>query len=234
MRGRFINKQYIILILVLILGVIIMFSVFIFGEREKKTDLKTSQTPPEEIQKQLTEQASITPPSSSFLALGQNQSFTINPGMNIDSSNLLINVTKRSDAKDMSPEEVFFDKKSYSNQIVITLQELIQAYTSYEVSVVNFPDNRLILKNTYLSEIPIESNLEKNDVGLSKFLPYEVENFILSYLPDRNIYYFNFKANLDSSIPIEQQFKNAQNTALDFIVQKGFDINTIKIEWRFR
>jgi hypothetical protein len=172
----------------------------------------------------------LNPIESQILTPGQIQTFTITFTKPVAFNKYSLSVTKS--APRTTEQKVDFTSSFGDRSLQITLTEVIQPTTTYTITLQEKGSSNILFSVFYNSGNPPLPTIAQNNTQLQQYLPYETDSYILSYLPSRNIYIFNFKYDSTLSGGINDQYESAKKAAIEFITSKGININSIVIEWR--
>ena len=155
---------------------------------------------------------SVMPTYTTVLNPGKNEEFTIRLSQSILHNSLKILLTKvkpseTSDKTTSVPISTAF--KDSGKTIIVSMQEPVEIYHEYSLIIID-QNNKTLLSTTYLTSNVEISVVQKNNLELKQFLPYETLNYKLSYNELRNEYIFNFKVDPSSPTGFKEQYEEAK------------------------
>jgi methionine-rich copper-binding protein CopC len=178
----------------------------------------------------------VDPADGSLLNAGQKQKFNITFDQPIQTNWVTVQLTAKNTTSDQSsPTTVNYTESmaSDSRTLTISSSETIGPNFDYELVVKNATNSNLTLLDAhYTAGEPAPSPAANNNPALQQYLPYETQNYLLSYSKEQNVYVFNFKYDPNSSVDLNTQYDQAKDEATRFIQSKGIDVNSIVIQWR--
>lgn len=222
------NKQSLLLIGIIILAIIILASMLLF-KKPATPPSNSSQNPIVNLQLE-----NVQPAKNAPLEIGKAAQFAFSFNQPIELNQFNIKVTKINITQDNSSTIADFVKQ-FSNDkktLILSLKEPVGAYTSYTITLSSAETGTTLYTASYFSQTPKASPATSNNLQLKQFLPYETNNFVLSYVVDTNTYVFNFKFDINNPATSSTQFDQAKQQALDFIKSKDIDPNSVVIDWR--
>lgn len=189
----------------------------------------TVTSPPEKI---VVEKAFPFEPQ--FLTPGKPQIFYIYFRGGVPSMDTIhIDLTSLDIAQDDVPKPVQITTyKVAQNVLAVKTLDPIQQLSDYTLTITNTDTGEELYSGIYPANELTPTPIASNNPVLERYLPYETTNYALNYLPEKNIYVFDFIYDPNSPDTIEKQFDDAKAAAINFIESKGIDINSIVIEWR--
>jgi hypothetical protein len=176
----------------------------------------------------------IAPSDQEILTPGKVQDFSVefNTALPINSVFILLKAKDIIEGGDYKTVE-FSQTLTNSNKLLtIKTNSKILPFHSYNLTIYQTNGTKL-LQVTYTSDRFERTREPQNNPELAKFLPYEAPSYTLSYIEERNLYVFSFNYNAESEESVDSQYEKAKADAERFIQNKGIDINSLKIEWRF-
>lgn len=235
MRDLIKTKEFILLVIVFFLGMVVVLSIVFLPKSPKKQPEASSKPISDLNQPQIISGSiatSIVPKSTVALIPNSNQKFVVTFRETININNLSVSLNSIDIVSDQATlEKITSNLSSDKKTLSILTDSVIKPYRQYLLKI-NY-NNQQILNEVYLSDKPQATIAPSNNKSLSSYLPYETNTFKLSYQTDKNLYIFNFKFDDKSKDNIDVQYDKAKQEAIKFIQDKGIDINSIVIEWRF-
>lgn len=228
---NFLKTKKTVLLFFIILTILFLVLLFSIANQKSKniTGKNSSSNVTEESQLEV---AGFNPDPSETLIPSTNQTIYVTFNALINENSVRIDLTKKDIRKDESPQSINSQNNINSNTLEIIILEPILPLMEYSLRIFDLKNN-LISKATYISEDIKPTPVEKNNIELSNFLPYETESFRLSYNEEKNIYIFNFKYNEKSDDSLLDQYEKAKKQAIEYIESNNIDSNSIVIEWRY-
>lgn len=178
-------------------------------------------------------QLSLTPDESVRLLPEQKQTFRISFPSSTDTRYFTMQLTQA-----VVPEEttsvapITIVRDTDTNTFIVTMLSPVVSSTVYRLNIVNSQTNDIIYQAKYISQDLLPTPIPTNNEALKQYLPYETNQFLLSYNTSRNVYVFNLKIVVNDPSDLENQFQKAKEAAEAFIQSKGVDPASLVIEWR--
>lgn len=237
-RFLLIKKQYLFLIVALGLLILVLFSALLFRKTTKEvievspspTTTAFTPTPIPEIGD--AKVLGIEPTEQTPLIPGNIQIFNIQLDKPIEDSTFNVQLIEKDLTEDLEDKKIEVKKSIQESIIRIETVLPIQAYSRYTLTITTSRGQQLF-SVSYLSDKPVASPAINNNLILADFLPYLTDSYSLRYSADDNLYIFSFKYNEYDLNTLEKQFDKAKASAEKFIKEKGINLNSIKIEWRY-
>lgn len=127
---------------------------------------------------------------------------------------------------------VKISQKTIGNNVIINTLEPILPLEAYTLTLTQ--NNKIILKQNYISSGIKPTPIPQNNKTLQDFLPYTTQAYSLEYSPSRNIYIAHVKYNPNSSLSLTAQIETVKTEVSQFIQSKGIAIESVKIDYSLK
>lgn len=176
----------------------------------------------------------VVPNQATPLQPGSKQTFSLEFHKAVKAGSIQVRLKRGDITTNQAEEDVnltLIPTPDGKSLVIETIQPILPL-NEYHLLLSN-KSGKLVFEARYLSEKPLISPVQSNNLQLSQYLPYETTTYRLIYLQSENIYVFNFKFNPDSQSDLETQFQQAKQEAIKFIKSKDIKLEGLVIDWRY-